>query len=110
MDRLDNVAHLSGTSDEWTSLCARFAVESLTIAYLTDTFAKRTMTICSRSIDGSSNAANVGESLAQALSEYLGVKDKLQQVCTDEGSVMIATMQNLEIPRRSCALHRLRTM
>ena len=107
MDRLENVAHLSGTSDEWTSLCARFAVVSLTIAYLTDTFAKRTVTICSRSIDGSSNAANVGQSLTQALSDYPGVKDKLQQVCTDEGSVMIATMRNIDIPRRSCALHRL---
>ena len=92
--------------DKWTSTCTRFAVVSFTASTLTDDFKKKTITVCRRRIEGTANMENVCSSLDKGLSDFAGLKDKISQVTTDEGLVMQSTYQEMDIPRRSCTLHR----
>ena len=78
---LSNIHHVSMTSDEWTSTCAKFAVVSLTCTYLNELFQKRQLTICSRKISGSSaNAENVGAALDSGFDDFPGLKAKVVEV------------------------------
>ena len=105
---LDHTNSLSATKDEWTSTCAKFAEVSLIVTFLTEEFKRRTLTIASTNVDGTSSAKNVAEALEKVFLEYPTLKDKIIQVTSDQGSVMIAMFRDhLGIDRRSRALHRM---
>ena len=82
---------------------------SITYSYfLIEEFKRRTLTIASKKVDGTSSAKNVAEALEKVFLEYPTLRDTITQVTSDQGSVMIAMFRDhLGIDRRSCALHRM---
>ena len=86
--KLKDCDSLAMTSDEWTSLCSKFGVVSLTASYITDNFERRSFTVCSEKITGSATASNVAASIDKVLTSWdddTGIRSKLTTVTTDEG-------------------------
>ena len=87
---LHGCTSLALTSDEWTSMCSKFGVVSLTASYLTDDFQKRSVTLCSQKISGSATANNVASILDKVIDSWendIGLREKITSVTTDEGKL-----------------------
>uniref|UniRef100_A0A1I8J0Q7 Dimer_Tnp_hAT domain-containing protein n=1 Tax=Macrostomum lignano TaxID=282301 RepID=A0A1I8J0Q7_9PLAT len=84
----------------------KWAVVSLTAKLIRQNFQLRKVTLCSAPIDGPSTGANMADAIRPVLRSF-GIEDKVTCIVTDEGSAMQSAIRNLELPRESCAIHKL---
>lgn len=103
---LKDFEYVGATSDEWTSTNAKFALLSLTAKGLTEDFRQKCVTVCAKPVIGAATAANVSSTLSDILNEWQ-LQQKISACTTDDGSVMIAAFNDLELARIPCVIHRL---
>ncbi|XP_072044965.1 zinc finger BED domain-containing protein 4-like [Amphiura filiformis] len=106
-DMINNVDHISVTTDLWTSPGGSHSLMSLTGHWINDTFVKRRGVLCASSFPGRHTGDNIKEEMERMFKEWDIEKSKIHTVLRDNGANVVNGMEKLGVDHQSCLIHTL---